>query len=117
MAVRFSICQLDNLKEILVSHLWGFIQGLIGWDLITHRGSLEACVPEFCPLVGPSLVGMAVETVGPALELLGLGGPDKKLFDPYSLYGKRVLVCLGKANRLVRFWWERIGIEGAYPAM
>ena len=51
--------------------------------------------------MGPSLVGMAVETVGPALELLGLTRPEKKLFDPYPLYGKRVLVCLGKANRPV----------------
>ena len=40
--------------------------------------------------MSPSLVWMAVETVGPALGLLGLGGPEKKLFDPYPLYGKRV---------------------------
>ena len=40
--------------------------------------------------MGPTLVGMAIETVGPALGLLGLGGPGKKLFDPYPFYGKRV---------------------------
>ena len=73
-------------------------------------------MPEFWPLMGPSLVGMAIETVGLALELLGLGGPEKKLFEPYSLYGKRVLVCLGKVNHLVQFWWERMGIAGAYSA-
>ena len=79
------------------------------------RDSLEACEPKFWPLVGPSLIGTAIETVGLALELLGLGGLEKKLFDPYLLYGKRVLVCLGKAKRPTRFWWERIGIMGAYP--
>ena len=50
-----------------------------------HQGFLEACVPELWPLVGPSLVGTTVETVGQALELLGLGGLEKKPFDPYSL--------------------------------
>ena len=74
-------------------------------------------MPEFWPLMGPSLVGMAIETVGLALELLGLGGPEKKLFDPCPLCEKRVLVCVGKAKRPMRFWWERIGIVGAYPAM
>ena len=98
MAVRFGFCQLDSLKEALVSCSWGFIQGLPGWDLIVHQGSLEACVPEFWSLVGPSLVGTAIKTVGPTLGLLGLGGPEKKLFDPYPLYGKRVLVCLGRQN-------------------
>ena len=53
-------------------------------------------MPEFWPLMDPSLVGTAVETVGPALELLGLGKPEKKLFDPHPLCGKRVLVCLGR---------------------
>ena len=55
-------------------------------------------MPEFWPLVGPSLVRTAIETVGPALELLGLGGPEKSLFDPNPLCGKRVLVCLGRRN-------------------
>ena len=41
------------------------------------RDSLEVCVPEFWPLTGPSLVGMAVETIGPALELLGSGELEK----------------------------------------
>ena len=53
-------------------------------------------MPEFWPLTGPSLVGTAVETIGPALELLGPGDLEKTLFDPYPLYGKRVLVCLGR---------------------
>ena len=42
-----------------------------------HRGSLEACVPESWSLMVPSLVGTAIETVGLALGLLGLGGPEK----------------------------------------
>ena len=56
-------------------------------------------MPEFWPLMGPSLIGTAVETIRPALELLGPGEPEKRHFDPYPLCGKRVLVCLGKANR------------------
>ena len=40
--------------------------------------------------MGPSLVGTAVETVGLALGLLGLGGLEKKLFDLCHLCGKRV---------------------------
>ena len=40
--------------------------------------------------MGPSLVGMAVETVGPAFGLLGPGGLEKKLFDPCPLCAKRV---------------------------
>ena len=88
MAVRFGFCQLDSLKEALVSLSRGFIQGLPGWDLITHRGSLEACVPEFRPLMGPSLVGMAVETVGPALELLGPGGLEKSFSTRIPSVGK-----------------------------
>ena len=77
-AVTFGFfVNLDRLKEILVSRSRGFAQGLPGWDLIAHRGSLEACAPQFWLLVGPSLVGTVVETIGPALELLGLGGPEK----------------------------------------
>ena len=34
-------------------------------------------MPEFWPLAGPSFVGTAIETIGPALELLGPGGPEK----------------------------------------
>ena len=52
------------------------------------RGSLEACAPEFWPLVGPSLVGTAVETVGPALELLGPGGPKKSFLTRIPSVGK-----------------------------
>ena len=71
MAMRFGFfVNLDILKEILVSHSWGFAQGLPGWDLIAHQGSLEACVPESWSLVGPSLDGTTVEIVGPALRLL-----------------------------------------------
>ena len=44
-------------------------------------------------------LGVAVEIVGPALGLLGPGGPEKRPFDLYSLGGKRVLVCSGKVNR------------------
>ena len=40
--------------------------------------------------MGPSLVGTAVKTVGPTLGLLGLGRPEKKLFGPCPLCGKRV---------------------------
>jgi len=47
-------------------------------------------VPELWPLVGPSLVGTAVKTVGSAFGLLGPGRLEKKLFDPYPLGGKRV---------------------------
>ena len=38
------------------------------------QGSPDARVPEPWLLMGPSLVGTAIETVGPAFELLGLGG-------------------------------------------
>ena len=55
-------------------------------------------MPEFWPLTGPSLVGMSIEIIGLALELLGLGGPEKCFFDPYPLCGKRVLVYLGRQN-------------------
>ena len=41
------------------------------------RDSLEVRVPNCWPLAGPSLVGTTVETIGPALELLGLGGLEK----------------------------------------
>jgi len=37
----------------------------------------------------PSL-GWPSRPLGQPLGLLGLGGPDKKLFDPYPLCGKRV---------------------------
>ena len=45
--------------------------------MIIDRDSLEACAPEFWPLTGPALIGTAVETIGLALGLLGLGGPEK----------------------------------------
>ena len=38
---------------------------------------LEVRVPEFWPLTGPSLIGTAIKTIGPALELLGPGGLEK----------------------------------------
>ena len=44
---------------------------------MADRDSLEVCVPEFWPLMGPSLVGMIVKTIGLALELLGPSGPEK----------------------------------------
>ena len=59
------------------------------------QGPTDARVPKTWSLVGPSLVGMAVETVGLALGLVGPGGPDKRPFDLYSLGGKRIMVCLG----------------------
>ena len=88
MAVRFSFCQLDILKETLVSRSWGFVQGQPGWDSIADRGSLEARAPEFWPLTGPSLVGTAVETVGPALELLGPCGLEKCFLTRIPSVGK-----------------------------
>ena len=54
------------------------------------RGPTDARVPESWSLMGPSIVGTAIKTIGPALALLGLGGLEKKLFDPYPLCGKRV---------------------------
>ena len=81
------------------------------------QGPTDARVPKTWSLVGPSLVGMAVETVGLALGLVGPGGPDKRPFDLYSLGGKRVQVYLWKANCPAQFWWERIGITDAYPTM
>jgi len=54
------------------------------------QGSTNACVPESWSLVGPSLIGTAIETMGLALGLLGLGGLKKKFFDLCPLYGKRV---------------------------
>ena len=38
--------------------------------------------------MGPSLVGTAVETVGPALELLGLGGLEKSFLTRIPSVGK-----------------------------
>ena len=38
--------------------------------------------------MGPSLVGTAVETVGPALELLGLGGLEKSFLTRIPFVGK-----------------------------
>ena len=52
------------------------------------QDSLEARAPEFWPLAGPSLVGTAVETIGPALELLGLGGPEKCFLTRIPFVGK-----------------------------
>ena len=49
------------------------------------RGPTDARVPESWSLMGPSIVGTAIKTIGPALALLGLGGLEKKLFDPYPL--------------------------------
>ena len=53
-----------------------------------HRGSLEAYVPKFWPLVGPSLIGTAVETVGLALELLGPGRLEKSFLTHIPSMGK-----------------------------
>ena len=63
---------------------------------MADQDSLEVCVPEFWPLAGPSFVGMAIETIGSALKLLGLGGAKQCFFDPYPFCGKRVLVCPGR---------------------
>ena len=38
--------------------------------------------------MGPSLAGTAVETVGPVLELLGLGGPEKSFLTRIPSVGK-----------------------------
>ena len=45
-------------------------------------------MPEFWPLMGPSLVGTTVETVGLALELLGLGGLEKSFLTHIPSAGK-----------------------------
>ena len=45
-------------------------------------------MPEFLPLVGPSLDGTAVETVGLALGLLGPGGPEKSSLTHIPSVGK-----------------------------
>ena len=52
------------------------------------RDSLEARVPEFWHIGGPSLVGTAIEIIGPALELLGLGGLGKTLLTHMPSMGK-----------------------------
>ena len=44
--------------------------------------------PEFWPFADPSLVGTTVETVGPALELLGPGGPEKCFLTHIPFVGK-----------------------------
>ena len=53
-----------------------------------ERDSLEARAPEFWPLAGPSLVGTAVETIGQALKLLGLGRPEKCFLTRIPSVGK-----------------------------
>ena len=45
----------------------------------------------------PSL-GRPLRLLDRPLDFWALGGPVRGPFDPYSLSGKRVLVCLGKAN-------------------
>ena len=78
--MRFGFVNWTVLREPWYPVRGDFIQGQPGWDSIADRGSLEACAPEFWPFAGPSLVGMAIKTVGQALELLGPGGPEKKAF-------------------------------------
>ena len=55
---------------------------------MADRESLEARAPEFWPLAGPSLVGTAIEAIGPALELLGPGGPEKWFLTRIPSVGK-----------------------------
>ena len=38
--------------------------------------------------MGPSFIGMAVEIIGPALKLLGLGGPEKRFLTRIPSVGK-----------------------------
>ena len=45
-------------------------------------------MPEFWPLAGPSLIGTAIETIGPALKLLGPGGPEKWFLTRIPSVGK-----------------------------
>ena len=45
-------------------------------------------MPEFWPLVGPSFIGTAVETVGLALELLGPDGLEKSFLTRIPSMGK-----------------------------
>ena len=45
-------------------------------------------MPEFWPFMGPSLIETAVEVIGLALELLGLGGPEKFFLTCISSTGK-----------------------------
>ena len=52
------------------------------------QDSLEARAPEFWPLTGPSFVGMAVESIGPTLKLLGLGGLEKRSLTRIPSTGK-----------------------------
>ena len=52
------------------------------------RDSPEARAPEFWPLAVPALVGTAAETIGPALELLGPGGPEKRFLTHIPSVGK-----------------------------
>ena len=83
--MRINFCQLDSFKGTLVSRWWGFHPGLAWLGSIVDRDPPAARVPNSWLLVGPSLVGTAVETIGPAIGLLGPDGPEKKLFDPYPL--------------------------------
>ena len=55
------------------------------------QDSLEARAPKFWPLMGPSLVLMAVETIRPALKLLGLGRPEKCFLTRIPSAGKESL--------------------------
>jgi hypothetical protein len=48
--------------------------------------------------MGPSLIGIAVETVRPALELLGPGGLEKSFLTRIPSMEKKVLVSLGKVK-------------------
>ena len=45
-------------------------------------------MPELWLLVGPSLVGTAIETIGLALELLGLGRQEKSFLTISPLWEK-----------------------------
>ena len=45
-------------------------------------------MPEFWLFIGPSLVGTIVENIGPALELLGPGGPEKCFLTHIPSVGK-----------------------------
>ena len=60
--------------------------------------------------MGPSLVGTAVETVGPALELLGLGGLEKSFLTRIPSVGKEswsARECETSSAILVGKDWDR----------
>ena len=77
--------------------------------------------------MGPPFVGMAVETIGLALELLGLGGPEKCFLTHILSAGKETWFARegkmsgatlvgkdrdwGRISRMVTWWRIMAGME------